>query len=128
MSVGPMGPDVAPLGDEASALAEGADRALPGGGAHGLDDHVDAALAGEAAHGRVPVLVLGVVDGDVRAELGRALELLRGRGGGEDARAGQLGDLDRREADAPDRAVDEHVLARLGRARASRASARRCRT
>src|SRR5262249_15424585 len=36
--------------DQATALAESADRALPGSGAHRLDDDVDAALAGQPAH------------------------------------------------------------------------------
>ena len=113
MSVGPIGPRRGAARHEAAALAEGADRALPGGGAHRLHDHVHAALAGQPTHRRVPVLVVGVVDRDVGPELGRPLELLGRRGGGEHARPGELGDLDRRETDAADRPVDQDILARL---------------
>ena len=54
-----------------------------------------------------------VVDEDVGPGLPGDLELLRRAGGGDDAGAERLPELDRREPHAPRRAVDEEPLARL---------------
>ncbi len=58
-------------------------------------------------------IFLRVVDAVVRAELLAVGKLLGGRGGGDDARAEQLADLDGRAADAARRTEDEQRLALL---------------
>src|SRR6185503_4342878 len=84
---------------EAAALAERADAPLPRRRAHRLDDHVGAALAGESAHGGVPALIRRVVDQVIGAVLADARELVVRRRRGDDARAHQLRDLHRGQAD-----------------------------
>lgn len=78
-----------------------------------LDDVVDAlAVGGQLAGGLAPVLVLAVVDDVVGAEFFERLHLLGGRGGGNDAGTGGLGELQREEGDAAG-ALDENGLAGL---------------
>ena len=82
---------------------------LEGAPADGVEHELDAAPVGQLAHAHLEV-VAGVVDAGVEAE-GLQPLVLAGRGRAEDARAGALRELDRRDADAAAGRVDEHGVA-----------------
>src|SRR6266536_1195777 len=99
-------------GDEPSALAERADRALPRARADGLDHDIGAALAGEAAHGDVPVGVRHVVDRLVGAERFEPGELLVARRERDDPSALEPRELHGAEPDTAGRRGDHDDVAR----------------
>jgi len=78
--------------------------------AHVLDDDVDAVRFRRLLDGVVDVAGR-VVDGDVGAELLRALELFVARRRDDDTRPERLGDRERRGRDAAADAPGEHPLA-----------------
>src|SRR5688572_23945654 len=97
--------------DDAPAVAHRLDARGEHLAADVLDHGVDAALAGlGAAHGGE--VGGGVVDADIGTKRLRALELGGAARRGDHARAVELRDLDRGDADAGAGAVDEHGVAR----------------
>ena len=89
-----------------------------------VEDDVGAAAVGRLL-GRGDEIFGLVVDGDVGAELAAGRAFFRRAGGGDDAGAESLGELDRGGADARGAAVHEQRLARGKARRARRRCARR---
>ena len=88
-----------------------------------VENDVGALAAGRGLGGGDEIFGL-VVNGDVGAEPAAGLAFLRRSGGGDDARAERLGELNRGRADAGRAAVDEQRFAGLEARRARKRCAR----
>src|SRR5512138_3596186 len=98
----------------AAVPGDGAERLHRYLAADGIVDHVRAMVAGQLLQ-RVTPVGLRIIDGRVGAVVAREFAFLLRGGGCDDARAEQLADLDRRNADAAGRAQYQQNLARLER-------------
>ena len=102
--------------DQPAVGGQRVDIAVEVGRAHDVEDHVGASPAGCVADPLDEVLV-AVGDGDLGAQLGAQVELVRDPGGDRHPAAERAGHLDRVRADAAGAAVDEEQLAGASGAR-----------
>src|SRR5712691_1032545 len=100
--------------DEAAALADGAQRLRPRVLPGVVDDDIGAGLVGQRPH-LFAELPVGCDDHVVRAELTEPIRLGLAPGASDDARSGELAQLDAADADAAGRADHDDRLAGLQR-------------